>query len=80
MVSGSQIGLEDFGKKRNRKKIHPPQRALAGQSKEKPQKNKVAPLHIAASFLSIPNRIGTPRIRDEEHYPTRGKGHHHRAT
>lgn len=34
---------------------------------------------MAAPFLSIPNRIGMPRIREEEHHPDRGKGHRSQA-
>ena len=53
--------------KRAKKKDSPEALGLAG---------KGAPPFGPRLFLSILMRIGKPRHRDEEHHPSRGKGHH----
>ena len=65
------FGTKKQPQKKKKKNRSLPQRTLEGQ-RRKERRRKAAP------FLSIPNRIGKPRIREEEP-PHRGKEHHHRS-
>ena len=63
MVSGQARVRFSIQRTNRERKIPPSPRTL---DRAKKSQRNVAPPHMAAPFLSIPNRIGMPRIREEE--------------